>query len=58
MSASVPVRSSEMSPMRHKSDHTKQTTEGNFMLSKVRTLKGYSLDALDELDGKIGKVKE
>ena len=28
------------------------------MLSKVKTLKGYRLDALDELDGKIGKVKE
>ena len=28
------------------------------MLSKVKTLKGYRLDALDEQDGKIGKVKE
>jgi len=28
------------------------------MLSKVKTLKGYRLDALDELDGKIGRVKE
>jgi uncharacterized protein YrrD len=32
--------------------------KGNIMLSKVKTLKGYRLDALDELDGKIGKVKE
>jgi hypothetical protein len=28
------------------------------MLSKVKTLKGYRLDALDEQDGKIGKVNE
>ncbi|MGB7769724.1 MAG: PRC-barrel domain-containing protein [Verrucomicrobiia bacterium] len=28
------------------------------MLSKIKILKGYSLDALDDVDGKIGKVKE
>jgi len=28
------------------------------MLSKIKNLKGYSLNALDDLDGKIGKVKE
>jgi len=44
--------------MRHEPDDTKQTTKGNIVLSKVKTLKGYRLDALDELDGKIGKVKE